>query len=196
MRYILNDEGYIETISFNYQIECNNKTCTEYTGSVPTGYESLAEWNELANINAYKVVNGELTYDSDKDTELQSLWATQKAENNISINDSSLLVDKTNIIPIIPLVGSNFGNYGNSYYYKIGSKVHVHLGLSSLTAKTNNNIFTLPEGYRPKDAIAGTGVGGALSEITSYQVWNTGAITVYPQSTGYVLTDFEFDAFN
>lgn len=88
MRYILNDEGYIETVSFTYEVECNNKTCTEYTGSVPTGYETLAEWSENANINAYKIVDGELTYDSDKDTELQALWESQKiATKTITIND-------------------------------------------------------------------------------------------------------------
>jgi hypothetical protein len=78
MRYILNDEGYIETVSFNYQVECNNKSCTDYTGSVPTGYETLAEWSENANINAYKIVDGNLTYDSNKDAELQALWESQR----------------------------------------------------------------------------------------------------------------------
>jgi len=82
MRYILNDSSYIETISFNYQVECNNKSCIEYTGEVPTGYESLAEWSELANINAYKIVDGNLTFDSEEDTRLQELWASQQMSNN------------------------------------------------------------------------------------------------------------------
>ena len=82
MRYILNDECYISEVSFSREIECNNKSCIEYTGSVPTGYTSLTEWNEKANINAYKVVNGELTYDSAKDAELQSLWASQMQSNS------------------------------------------------------------------------------------------------------------------
>lgn len=82
MRYILNDEGYIAAITFGESLECYEKTCTEYTGSVPTGYETLAEWSENANINAYKIVDGELAYDSDKDTELQSLWASQICVDN------------------------------------------------------------------------------------------------------------------
>lgn len=82
MRYILNDSGFIETISFTYEIECNNKTCIEYTGSVPTGYESLAIWSETANINAYKIVDGNLTYDSDEDARLQELWETQSHNQN------------------------------------------------------------------------------------------------------------------
>ena len=79
MRYILNDSGYIQAVSFNNLLECQNKTCTEYTGTIPTGYENLAEWSENANINAYKIVEGNLVFDSDEDTRLQNLWTSQKA---------------------------------------------------------------------------------------------------------------------
>lgn len=78
MRYILSDEGYIETISFDYQVECNNKSCTEYTGTVPEGYSSLAEWSEKAVIQAYKITDGNLTHDPDKETTLLSEWEKQK----------------------------------------------------------------------------------------------------------------------
>lgn len=81
MRYILNDSGYIEEISFTHGIVCNNKTCIEYTGSVPEGYESLAEWSDNANINAYKIVDENLVYDSTEDTRLQNLWASQQKTN-------------------------------------------------------------------------------------------------------------------
>lgn len=77
MRYILSDEGYIETISFDYQVECNNKSCTEYTGTVPEGYSSLAEWSKNAVIQAYKITNGNLTHDPDKETTLLSEWEKQ-----------------------------------------------------------------------------------------------------------------------
>lgn len=93
MRYILNDSGFIETISFTHEVECNNKTCTEYTGTVPTGYETLAIWSETANINAYKIVNGNLTYDSEEDARLQSLWASQQTSN---MNDAEVLNTKNN----------------------------------------------------------------------------------------------------
>lgn len=89
MRYILNDSGYIEAISFNNAMTCNNKSCTEYTGSVPTGYESLEEWNENANINAYKIVDGNLTYDSAEDTRLQALWESQLNANSVTTKYST-----------------------------------------------------------------------------------------------------------
>lgn len=80
MRYILNNEGYIETISFSNEIECNNKTCTEYTGTVPSGYSSLAEWSEKAVIQAYKITNGNLTHDPDKETDLLNEWKEQTGQ--------------------------------------------------------------------------------------------------------------------
>lgn len=88
MRYILNDEGFIEAVSFGCTIECKDKTCTEYTGIVPEGYETLAIWNENANINAYKIVEGNLVYDSEEDARLQSLWASQEADNKNTIVES------------------------------------------------------------------------------------------------------------
>lgn len=74
MRYILDDLGYIEEVSFGGIIECNNKTCIEYTGTIPSGYDSLIAWVEKANIRAYKIIGGNLTYDEEKDAELQALY--------------------------------------------------------------------------------------------------------------------------
>ena len=31
---------------------------------------------------------------------------------------------------VTPTVGSNYEHYGNTYYYKVGSRVHVHVGIS------------------------------------------------------------------
>ena len=107
MRYILNDNGYIQAVSFNNLLECQNKTCTEYTGTVPTGYENLAIWSETANINAYKIVNGNLVFDSEEDARLQSLWGSQEASGVIvesgsnengswtKWSDGTMIVNKT-----------------------------------------------------------------------------------------------------
>ena len=76
MRYILDSNGYVESVSCT-PFFCNNKGCTEYTGNVPEGYSSLEEWATTANVRAYKVVSGQLVYDSAKDTELQNLYKNQ-----------------------------------------------------------------------------------------------------------------------
>lgn len=71
MRYILDDLGFIEEISFGATISCNDKSCTEYTGEVPDGYDSLCEWVDNANIRAYKIENGSLVFDEDRADDLE-----------------------------------------------------------------------------------------------------------------------------
>lgn len=84
MRYILNDEGYIEEIAFGVaSIECKDKTCTEYTGEIPTGYASLQEWasKEIDKLNAWKIIEGNLVFDNAKYLELKELWEKQAEDN-------------------------------------------------------------------------------------------------------------------
>jgi hypothetical protein len=74
MRYILDDSGYIHSVSCT-PFNCADKSCQEYTGAIPSGYETLAEWAQNANIRAYKLVGGNLTFDAAKDAELTAEWA-------------------------------------------------------------------------------------------------------------------------
>ena len=83
MRYILDDYGYVEEVAFGGYIECNNKGCTEYVGTVPSGYSSLEDWHEKANIRAYKVVDGNLIYDADKDAELEAIYEEEAGNNRL-----------------------------------------------------------------------------------------------------------------
>lgn len=70
MRYELDDNGYINKVFFG----CHSGTCALYEGTIPEGYDSLVEWSEKANIRAYKIVDGNLTYDADRDAELETEW--------------------------------------------------------------------------------------------------------------------------
>jgi hypothetical protein len=80
MRYILDNEGYVELCSKTH-IECNGRGCTEYTGIIPAGYNSLEEWAANANIRAYKVVDGNLVYDFARDEALQEIY-NKEAEDH------------------------------------------------------------------------------------------------------------------
>lgn len=80
MRYILDNNGYIEEIIFGGMIDCNNKSCTEYIGDIPEGYTSLVEWADNANIRAYKITDNNLVYDSAKDIELQEKWKIEEVK--------------------------------------------------------------------------------------------------------------------
>lgn len=70
MRYILDDNGYVSICSDN-NIVCGGKECTEYTGAIPEGYDSLEDWVQNANIRAYHIVNGNLTLDEYEDEYLK-----------------------------------------------------------------------------------------------------------------------------
>lgn len=85
MRYILDNTGYVEEVVFGAVVICNNKSCTEYIGSIPEGYTSLEEWADTANIRAYKIVSGNLVYDSTRDAELQALWKTESTNNTYEV---------------------------------------------------------------------------------------------------------------
>ena len=76
MRYILDDEGYVKVCS-RTEIVCESKTCTAYEGDVPEGYETIEEWVLNANINAYKVVEGQLVYDAAREAELEAKYKKQ-----------------------------------------------------------------------------------------------------------------------
>ena len=101
---------------------------------------------------------------------------------------------KTSIIhQVTPTVGSNYELYGNTYYYKVGSRVHVHVGIS-INAQSYTVIFTLPVGFRPKTMLGFVGVGSGLDNFAGLQIKADGKITVIAKN-GYVLADMEFDTF-
>ena len=80
MRYILDNDGYVELCSETH-IECNGRGCTEYTGKVPTGYESLEDWAINANIRAYKIVEGNLVYDANRCSVLEAQFEKEAEDN-------------------------------------------------------------------------------------------------------------------
>lgn len=77
MRYKLDQYGYVSTVAFG----CYLGTCSEYTGEVPTGYNSLDDWASNACINAYYISNGNLVLDSERMARLKEQEAIDKIEN-------------------------------------------------------------------------------------------------------------------
>lgn len=86
MRYILDDDGYIESVSFDAHIICKEKECTIYSGNIPTGYKSLEDWATNSNIRAFFISNNNLTYDSERDTYLKTLWESELGLEDNRIN--------------------------------------------------------------------------------------------------------------
>lgn len=101
MRYILDENNYIKAVSFGSQVICDGVSCTEYTGSIPSGYSSLGEWVSNAVIQAYYISAGELVYDAAKEAEIEATAAEDAAynetatrgfvrDNFVSVNAQSL----------------------------------------------------------------------------------------------------------
>ena len=90
MQYILDDNGYVYNAALGCTIECEQYgPCTEYMGAVPVDYTSIEEWLDNANINAYKIVSGNLVLDPVKLAELES-EETREAEENRAITAKEL----------------------------------------------------------------------------------------------------------
>lgn len=113
MRYILDNEGYVEEVAFGGDVVRDGKTCTEYTGNIPEGYENLLDWSVTANIRAYKIVDKNLAYDPNRDYKLKILY-NQEAEDNRHITKKEMGITSTNEVnPYADLFPNltSFGGY-------------------------------------------------------------------------------------
>lgn len=110
------------------------------------------------------------------------------------INVSSLKLNSNIIQSFIPQQATSYESYGGCYYYKIGTKVHVHLGISVPDTATKT-IYTLPQGYRPYSRVGNIGCGSNVQNTGGIQIDTDGTIKA-GSLEGYVLVDIEYDAFN
>lgn len=80
MRYILDLDGYVHSVSFG----CYLDKCTEYTGTVPVGYNSLDAWATYACINAYYIdSDGNLAYDAEREKLIREKEAQDATDNAV-----------------------------------------------------------------------------------------------------------------
>ena len=78
MRYKLNADGYVESVAFG----CYLNNCTEYTGEVPLGYNSLEDWATYACVNAYGInSDGNLVLDYERLGNLKIKEAQDAVDN-------------------------------------------------------------------------------------------------------------------
>ena len=110
-------------------------------------------------------------------------------------NNSSVLADVT-VTTFTPSAGAEYATFGGCYYYKLGTRVHVHIGVSGLTANTTvQNFFTLPSGYRPKSDVIGLGQGDSFTNESKIGIAAASGIIKIRSAATYALIDVDFDAF-
>lgn len=107
------------------------------------------------------------------------------------INNVNTKLDISKVINFTPQNAINYQNYGNSYYYKIGSRVHIHFGILCNNS-SNTVIFTMPEGFRPRSSISSLGYGEDFNKYGIIVIDYTGTVRCL-SSTKYLNVDVEYD---
>lgn len=114
--------------------------------------------------------------------------------DDLAVNDASVLCSVTPISPTLS-AGSHYATFGNCWYYKIGHKVTVHIGINGLTSNSNTTLWRLPAGYRPKSMVSFAGTGSSISNTSRYRIEENGDVKVRSEAA-YAVGQIEFDAFN
>lgn len=114
-------------------------------------------------------------------------------ENWVLLSSSKLLLG--DVKTFTPTSGSAYSSYGNCYYYKIGSHVHVHVGMNGLTANTDTTVFIMPSGYRPYSTMNFKGENNGINSIASLRIDTSGTVQVRSEGT-YAMIDASFDAYS
>lgn len=95
------------------------------------------------------------------------------------VTEYAFVANTDSMIAFTPTAGSNYAGYGNCWYSRNGRTVHLHVGLSGLTANTPQNVFTMPEGFRPITIAAANGAGGSTyTAISRLSVSTTGTVQI------------------
>lgn len=163
----------------------------EGTSTTASGYSSHAGGMYTVAASDYQTAIGKYNA-NDASNAFEIGWGTSSSarknvfsvgtDGTVKIN-GSLALDEYVKTTITPTGCSNYSSYGGSYYEKCGRVVHVHVGVSGLTANTSKNIFTLPEGYRPTSRVFGHGTGGAWNNLGYVDIGTDGVITVRSEGT-------------
>ena len=106
-------------------------------------------------------------------------------------NNANTKLDISKVINFTPQNATNYENYGNCYYYKIGSKVHLHIGILCDNS-TKSVIYTMPEGFRPYTTVNSMGRGEDLDKYGMMAIGTDGKIYCI-SSTKYFVADIEYD---
>ena len=122
--------------------------------------------------------------------------ATSVIKKENPYNNASVVCKCPKIVVNSLTSGEPYSNWGGVFYYKIGCRVHLHIGVSNLpnTDWTANALFTLPSGYIPSVAQQTTVLGQTNHDYSTVNVLTNGQVRAYG-GTAYALADIEYDVF-
>lgn len=167
MRYIANDSGYVQEVSFGADIQCNGSDCTEYTGGVPSGFDSLIDWfiKEGDKLYRWKIENKQLTLDDSvpvksapgvfpsvytklKDIGLTTFPTTMKTVADAMPKNSMLMLDSRDILADGTTEISDLGVTGAGMYMFFRgntsarlSLLHIYGGVTATTGFMNYGCY-------------------------------------------------------
>lgn len=211
MRYEIDESGYITNVYFN----CHSGTCTAYVlvedggkGTIPDGYETLEEWAENANIRAYKIVDGNLEFDANRDEILQTQYEKEHEDNRYvchkeisnltnlvkSDNADTYLTSTSILSNLIEVTDSN--KFASTYIElltneNISNKLHIkfnngNLLTNSATSKKDSGISFEVNADRTIN-IKGTATNDIEYDIGGYPN-NTKPILAFKRGINYYLS--------
>lgn len=129
---------------------------------------------------------------------VDQLFAVRKTNEQLQKEvdelNRKLNVSAADIVSFTSLVGQNYPNWGGCYYYKSGSRVHVHLGIQGLPANTVATVFILPDIVHPKTRILSIGSSGSFPGVARVEISLDGGINVTSQDS-YVAADIDYDTY-
>lgn len=76
MRYVVDSNNYVTAISFGTEIVYNDCVCVEYTGMVPSSWDTLEAWyfDEGDKLWRWQIIDGELVMDESATAPEEGTW--------------------------------------------------------------------------------------------------------------------------
>lgn len=85
MRYIVNANNYVTAVSFGALLNYADCDCTEYTGKIPSGWDSLEKWyeDEGNKLWRWKIINGNLVYNASAVAPEEGEWGKPNLQDKM-----------------------------------------------------------------------------------------------------------------
>ena len=163
-------------------------------------YDALA--NPLPDVDYYitdapsmQGTSADLSYDgTTKSTYTKIEEVASDVDTEKSANTASYLYKPTITEPTLS-VGTNHNN--RTFYYKHGTRVCLSIGVRDLSVGlVNQDIFTLPVGYRPRKPISLVISGYSFDKYSSVMITDGGVVRVANTQDQGAFGYVEFDAYS